>query len=101
MKSAMIVLAVGFLLFELVEHVIIPLIWFVKHRRKTSVCGATGLLGKVGEVKHWQESEGQVFLRGELWQAVSEFPLSVGDRALIQKVDGLTLSVVPFTERGR
>ena len=101
MKSVMIILAVGFLLFELVEHVIIPLIWFVKHRRKTSVCGPTGLLGKVGEVKYWQESEGQVFVHGELWRAVSEFPLSAGDRALIQKVDGLTLSVVPFKDGGR
>jgi membrane-bound serine protease (ClpP class) len=95
-KSVLIILAVGFVLFELVEHVIIPLIWFMKDRKKTSVCGATGMLGKVGEVKYWQESEGQVFVHGELWRAVSELPLSAGDRAVIQKVDGLTLRVMPF-----
>jgi membrane-bound serine protease (ClpP class) len=72
----------------------------MKDRKKTSVCGATGMLGKVGEVKYWHESEGQVFVRGELWRAVSEIPLSAGNRVLIQKVDGLTLSVMPFKKGG-
>ena len=93
MKSVMIMLAVGCLLFEFIEHVIFPLIWFVKDRKKKSVCGPTGMLGKVGEIKYWQESEGQIFVHGELWRAVGEFPLSAGDRAVIQRVDGLTLTV--------
>jgi membrane-bound serine protease (ClpP class) len=99
-KSVMIMLAVGFLLFEFIEHVIFLLIWFIKDRKKKSVCGPTGMLGKVGEIKYWQESEGQVFVHGELWRAVSQFPLSPGDRAIIQKADGLTLSVMPFKDGG-
>lgn len=101
MKSAMIMLAVGFLLFEFMEHVVFPLIWFMKDRKRRSVCGVTGMLRKVGEIKYCQESEGQIFVNGELWRAVSDFPLSAGDRVVIQNVDGLTVSVIPFKERGR
>jgi membrane-bound ClpP family serine protease len=100
LKSVMIMLAVGVLVFELLEHVIFPLVWFVKDRKRTSVCGVTGMLGKVGEIKCWDESGGQIFIHGELWRAVSEFPLSMGDSAVIENVDGLTLRVTPFNEEG-
>ena len=96
MKSIIIILAIGFLLFEFIEHVVFPLIWFIKDRKRRSVCGVTGMLGKVGEIKYWHESEGQIFVNGELWRAVSDLPLSTGDRVVIQDVDGLTVSVIPF-----
>jgi len=96
MKTALIILAIGFLLFELIEHVIFPLIWSFKGRKRKSVCGLTGMLGKIGKVKYWQESGGQVFVNGELWRAVSDSPLSTGDRVVIQDVDGLTVRVIPF-----
>jgi membrane-bound serine protease (ClpP class) len=99
-KSVIIILAVGFLLFEFIEHVILPLIWSMKDRKKKSVCGPTAMLGKVGIIKYWQGSEGQVFVQGELWRAVSEFPLSAGDSAVIENVDGLTLSVMPCKDGG-
>ena len=98
LKSVLIMLAVGVLLFELLEHVILPLIWFVKERKKASVCGVAGMLGKVGEIRYWDEFEGQIFIHGELWRAVSEFPLSTGDRAIIKNVNGLTLRVMPCNE---
>ena len=101
MKSAIIILAIGFLLFEFIEHVVIPLIWFIKDRKRKSVCGVTGMSGKVGEIKYWKESEGQIFVNGELWRAVSDFPLSAGDRVVIQNVDGLTVNVIPFKEIDR
>jgi membrane-bound ClpP family serine protease len=95
-KSLIIILAIGFLLFEIVEHVVFPLVWFIKDRKRKSVCGETGMLEKVGEVRYWQESSGQVFVNGELWRAVSEFPLSAGDSVVVQKVDRLTVTVVPL-----
>ena len=98
MKDAIIIIIIGILMFEFIEHVVFPLIWYIKDRKKRSVCGASGMLGKVGEIKHWQESEGQILVNGELWRAVSKFPLSAGDRAVIQKIKGLTLSVMPFEE---
>jgi membrane protein implicated in regulation of membrane protease activity len=54
------------------------------------------MLGKAVEVKQWQTSEGRVFVNGELWRAVSDVPLSTGDKAIIQNVEGLTLRVKPF-----
>jgi len=96
-KNAIIIVAIGFLLFEVVEHVVFPLIWFIKDRKKGSVCGMTGMLGKPGEIRYWREFEGQVFVHGELWRAVSDFPLSAGDRVVVQKVDRLTVTVIPFS----
>ena len=91
-------MATGFLLFEVIEHVVFPMIWFIKDRKRRSVCGVTGMYGKVGEIRYWQESAGQVFVYGELWRAVSEFPLSAGDRVVVQKVDRLKVTVISFSE---
>jgi len=98
MKNIIITLGIGVILFELIEHVVFPLFWFIKDRKKKSVCGVAGMLGKVGEVKQWQKTEGQVFVNGELWQAVSDAPLLPGDRVVIQNVGGLTLGVKPWRE---
>ena len=100
MKNAIIILLTGILLFEVIEHVVFPVIWFIKDRKKKSACGATGMLGKVGEIRYWEESAGQVFVHGELWGAVSEFPLSAGDRVVVKNVDRLTVTVIPFKESG-
>ena len=89
-------LVTGIILFELIEHVVFPLFLFIKNRKSKSVCGVSAMLGEEAEVKQWQKNEGKVFLKGELWNAVSEVPLLPGDRVVIQNVDGLTLSVIPF-----
>jgi membrane-bound ClpP family serine protease len=97
-KTIILTLVIGFFLFELIEHVVFPLFWFIKERKRRSVCGVSGMLGKVGEVKQWKKNEGKVFVNGELWQAVSEVHLLPGDTVVIQKVDGLTLEVNPWRE---
>jgi len=96
MKDMIMILVIGFIVFEFIEHVIFPLFWFIKNRKKRSICGVTGMLGKVAEVKQWETSEGRVFVNGELWKAVSDVPLSTGDKAIIQSVEGLTLRVKPL-----
>jgi len=53
------------------------------------------MLGKVGEIKQCQGTEGQVFVNGELWRALSDDPLLTGDKVVVQAVDGLTLRVKP------
>jgi membrane-bound ClpP family serine protease len=93
MKTILLVLVAGFILFELMEHVVLPLIWSIKDRKKESVCGVTGMLGKMAEVKQWDKREGQVFVNGELWQAVSDDALFAGDKTVVQDVKGLTLKV--------
>ena len=96
LKAIVSTLIIGFIIFELIEHVLFPLFWYIRGRDKKSVCGVSGMLGKVGEVKQWQKNGGKVFVNGELWQAVSKVPLSPGDRVVIQNVEGLTLEVNPW-----
>ena len=92
-NTIILTLVIGVLLFELVEHAVVPLFWFIMGRKKKSVCGVSGLLGKVGEVKQWKKNEGKVFVNGEPWNAVSDDPLMRGDGVIAQNVKGLTLEV--------
>ena len=96
MKNVIMTLVIGFVVFEFIEHVVFPLFWSIKNRKKRSVCGVTGMLEKVVEVRQWNETKGQVFVNGELWAAVSDVPLLTGDKAIIENVEGLTLRVKGF-----
>ena len=93
MKDVFIALVIGYIVFELIEHVIFPLFWYIKNRKRRSVSGAAGMSGKVGEVRNWQEGKGKIFVNGELWSAVSDDLLFKGDKAVIQDVEGLVLRV--------
>jgi membrane-bound ClpP family serine protease len=60
--------------------------------------GAEGLIGRVGEVRATPEPLGQVFLDGALWRARrsasdDEGALQRGDPIVVERVDGLTLTV--------
>ena len=85
----------AYLLFEFIEHAVIPLVWLIQKKKKKPVTGSSGLIGEVGEVKEWSNTEGKIFVHGELWWAASEEPLSLGDKAVVQNVQGLTLIVKP------
>ncbi len=97
-KNILIALIVAFVLFEIIEHVVFPLVWFILGRKRRSISGAEGMVGKVVEVKQWNKTEGQVFVNAELWRAVSDDPLLKGDKAVIHNVEGLTLRVEPFKD---
>lgn len=62
-------------------------------------CGAEGLVGHVGVVCRSLEPLGQVTVDGELWRArrswaeADEPPPGEGDAVVVDRVDGLTLSV--------
>jgi membrane-bound serine protease (ClpP class) len=67
--------------------------------------GAEGLCGCVGTVRGWSEPAGQVFVGGALWRARRSWgeveegaPLHEGDPVVVERVDGLTLSVRPAEE---
>jgi len=66
-KTTILTLVIGFLIFELIEHVVFPLFCFIMGRKRKSVCGVSGMSGKVGEVKQWKKNKGKVFVNGELW----------------------------------
>jgi membrane-bound serine protease (ClpP class) len=59
--------------------------------------GLEEMVGAEGVVRSPLEPEGHVFVRGALWRAVpagDERP-AVGERVVVEKVDGLTLTVRP------
>jgi membrane-bound ClpP family serine protease len=68
-------------------------------RRTRIQAGAEALCGRVGVVRRWSESGGQVFLDGALWRArhehaqADEETLHEGDSVVVERVSGLTLSV--------
>jgi membrane-bound serine protease (ClpP class) len=97
-KNIIIILVIGFILFELIEHIAIPLIFSFKKRKRKSISGINGLLGEVVEVRQWKETEGQVVIKGELWEAISDVPLKEGEKAIIQNIEGLTLKVKPLND---
>ena len=94
-KNIILIIVIGFIAFEVVEHLVMPIVFYCIRRKKISVTGVDSLLGEVVEVRQWKETEGQVVIKSELWKAVSEVPLKKGDKAIIQQVKGLTLRVKP------
>jgi membrane-bound ClpP family serine protease len=66
--------------------------------RRAVRSGAEGLIGRVGEVRAAPAPLGQVFLDGALWRARvwagdEEAALQRGDPIVVERVDGLTLTV--------
>jgi membrane-bound ClpP family serine protease len=103
LKEIIVTLAAGSVIFEVLEHVVFPLVWSFVQRRKGSVCDVSSMIGKVGEVKQWRGLRGKVFINGEIWNAKSGFPLLQGDKALIERVEGFILTVkrVPTVSHSR
>lgn len=93
MLKILLIIAVAFVLFELAEHVILPVIWLIFNKRRRSPSGESGMIGLVAEVREWEGTKGKVFVRGELWQAESEDYLQPGDEAVVQSVKRLRLIV--------
>ncbi len=93
LKTVIITLVVIFIVLELLEHVVVSLVWLVARRRRPASTGSEALLGQVVEVRQWENTEGRVFVRGELWKAVSRSPLLSGQKAVVENVDGLVLIV--------
>jgi len=94
--KALLFIAVGIILFELVEHLVFPLAWLILRRKKPSVSGPEGMIGQVAEVKEWHRQEGRVFLQGELWQAGGSVSFAEGEKAVVESVAGLQLRVKPL-----
>jgi membrane-bound serine protease (ClpP class) len=68
-------------------------------RRLRIQAGSEALSGRIGVVRRWSEPDGQVFVDGALWRARHGWadaegdPLREGDRVVVERVNGLTLSV--------
>lgn len=69
----------------------------LRARRNKVTTGQEGLIAETGVVHTPFTPEGKIFIRGEIWNAVGDPNLKVGQRVRVIAVDGLTLHVEPVT----
>jgi membrane-bound serine protease (ClpP class) len=73
------------------------LVSIVMQARKGKVLtGITGMIGEVGIASTALAPEGQVLVRGEYWNAVSDAAISPGTRVRVKAVESLKLRVEPI-----
>lgn len=73
----------------------------LRARRNKLVSGVDGLIGEVGVARTPLMPEGKVFVHGELWNAVSSAPVPAGTAVVVERVEGLKLTVSPSPDRAR
>ena len=71
----------------------------VKARRRPVVSGREEMMGAVGEALEDFQDRGRVYVHSELWNAVSDGPVTRGQRLRVTGIDGLLLSVTPETDK--
>jgi membrane protein implicated in regulation of membrane protease activity len=73
-----------------------------KHMRSQKkmplVIGKKAMIGDRAVVKQIVEQKVEVDYKGELWQSVSDVPLSPGQEVIILRIEGLVLHVVPASD---
>ncbi|MCA9472524.1 MAG: nodulation protein NfeD [Nitrospirales bacterium] len=97
----------GYPFYQLSWSIIIPMVtlltgfillivtFSLKSLKRRTVTGSEGLIGMTGSAKTDLLPSGQIFVHGELWEAISEAPLRAGDPLEVTGIDGLTLHVKP------
>lgn len=93
MQSILITLLICFVIYEIFEHLILPLFCMIRYRKRKSSCGPSGMIGKKCLVKKWYGNSGKVQVGSELWNATCQLPLIPGDEAVIEGLEGLTLRI--------
>lgn len=75
-------------------------------RRRRVRTGAEGLIGEIGVVRNWEGVAGSVSLHGSVWRARQSAvmddqhapALKAGDSVVVERIQGLTVSVRPAEE---
>jgi membrane-bound serine protease (ClpP class) len=67
----------------------------VQARHRSVHTGIEELLGARGVVRSPLDPLGHVFVQGALWRARSDRPVTVGQKVVVEGVEGLTLTVSP------
>ena len=67
----------------------------LRSQMRRTLTGDAGMVGEQGVAYTDLKPEGQVFVRGEYWQAVSDTPAAAGEAVEVVKVVGLKLYVRP------
>jgi membrane-bound serine protease (ClpP class) len=68
----------------------------IQARKGKVLTGVTGMIGEVGIASTPLAPEGQVLVRGEYWNAVSDAAISPGTRVRVKAVESLKLRVEPI-----
>jgi membrane-bound serine protease (ClpP class) len=68
----------------------------IQARRNKVLTGASGMIGEVGVTRTALEPEGQVLVRGEIWDAVASAAIPAGARVRVKAMAGLKLLVDPI-----
>lgn len=89
----LIVIVAAYVAFEILEHLVIPLLAKIFYREKRPLLGPEGMIGKTGRVMKWIGKAGKVEVGAEIWNAFSENSLSPGDRVVVEEVNGINLKV--------
>lgn len=71
----------------------------IRALRRRPATGREEMIGLIGIARTALAPDGQLAVRGELWEAVSEQPVSAGDEVEVTAVDGLRLRVKPCVEK--
>ncbi len=78
------------------------LLWLVSYlvrlRRRGAVSGRASIIGGTGTAMQSFTGEGQVWLEGEAWAAVSKVPVVQGQEVVVRAMDGLILEVEPASQ---
>jgi membrane protein implicated in regulation of membrane protease activity len=99
MKYGLITVLICIVIYEIFEHLLLPLFWMIRYRKRNSAYGPTGMIGKKCTVQQWNGTSGKVRVGAELWNATGSAPLIPGDETVIQCIEGLTLRVSSQSER--
>jgi len=70
------------------------LIMVVRAHRRRPTTGKEGLIGRIGVATVDLKPEGVVEIRGELWNAVAEEEIKVGEKVQVKEMDGMKVKVI-------
>jgi membrane-bound serine protease (ClpP class) len=76
-----------------VAFFIVVLGYIIKAQKRKVTTGKEGMIGMIGVAKSDIDPEGNVFVHGELWKAISDKPIKKDSKVKVLEVDNLVLKV--------
>ena len=98
LQEFIIVLVLAVIAFEMIEHIFLPIFWFLLKGRKRTEYSHNGMKGKIVVIKCWKNKTGIVLFHAERWHADSDYQLLPGEKAIVEEIFGLTLKIKPFLD---
>lgn len=69
MKMWLITLLACFVIYGIIEYLILPLFRMIRYRKRKSVYGPSGMIGKRCVVKAWNGTRGKVWVDSEFYDS--------------------------------